>query len=152
MMRPSTVPYLLLGIVTICLAVIHPPGVAASDDEFPEELDRLSNLLRTPLSEAGAKWVCKAKQLQVCNVEGCRSQETETEARLDFLQKTYSRCDDNGCESYPMTYEQSGIFTVAQPDSRSAFLKVINDGSEYMEVATVWLDTYVFFGSCKGAD
>ena len=151
-MRSSIVSYSLLGIATAYLALIGSACGAASDDESDAELARLSELFKTSLNETGDKWICKPKQLQICDVEGCSAKETETEARLDFLQKTYSRCDQKGCDSYPMTFEASGIFTVAQPNSRSTFLKVLNDGSEYMEVVTSHLGAWVYVGSCEAAD
>ena len=120
----------------------------ANADEFIEELDRLTKLAVTPLNKVGPTWVCRPKQLYACGVDGCQAGDAKTEVRLDFLHGTYSRCDQKGCDQYPMTYEASGVFTTAQPNS-GAFLKVLNDGSEYMEVATLGLSTLVYFGSCE---
>jgi hypothetical protein len=69
--------------------------------------------------------------------------------KLDFREKTYSRCDKKGCDDYAMAFGSSGIFTTATPQLQGSFIKVVNDGSEYMEVATLMLEAYVNFGACR---
>ncbi len=123
-------------------ALLFAPTLANAD-EFMEELDRLTKLAITPLNKVGPTWVCRPKRLYACGVDGCQAGDAKTEVRLDFLHGAYSRCDQ-----YPMTYEASGVFTTAQPNS-GACLTVLNDGSEYMEVATLGLSTLVYFGSCE---
>jgi len=67
---------------------------------------------------------------------------------LDFDRKTYSRCDNKGCDQYPMVAVPSGAFlnVVYNP---SAIFKATADGSAYVEVATLGLVTYSQFGTCR---
>jgi hypothetical protein len=70
--------------------------------------------------------------------------------RLDLAEKTYARCDSKGCDSYSITFSASGIFTtVSVRGSGSTFLKVLNDGSQYVEVASLHLAVHQNFGACK---
>ena len=70
--------------------------------------------------------------------------------RLDLAENTYGRCDSKGCDSYPMTFSAGGIFTtISLPGSGSTFLKVVNDGSQYLEVASLQLAVHQNFGACK---
>jgi hypothetical protein len=69
--------------------------------------------------------------------------------QIDFPKKTYARCDTIGCDNYGLASEASGIFTIINIPGGGAFFKVVNDGSEYVEVASLHLAVQQTFGTCQ---
>jgi hypothetical protein len=93
-------------------------------------------------------WRCSPSRALVCDAQGCQQIVPSTWLIVDFDQKQYQRCDKKGCDSYPMDARQSGIFVnvIFLP---GALFKAAQDGSGYVEVATLWLQRFLQFGSCS---
>ena len=52
----------------------------------------------------------------------------------------------------PATFFVDGIFTTASiPDRANSFVKIVNDGSEYIEVVSLAFNIFQNFGTCKPA-
>lgn len=138
----------LFLIVAVLLA---PPAASQAQDDklLSEGLKQLASLAGKPLYERAPRWVCKPSERQTCDKDGCAPAPATVSIKLNFQETTYSRCDEKGCDDYPMDFASSGIFTTATPQRHGSFIKVVNDGSEYMEVATLMLQVYVYFGACK---
>jgi hypothetical protein len=68
---------------------------------------------------------------------------------LSFPAGRYERCDANGCDAYELTSATGGIFTTVTPGvHRGAFLKALNDGSEYVETVSLGTAIWTAFGAC----
>lgn len=125
-------------------------GSEAAQDSLSDDLQFFSDLTTRPLAQRALRWECSPSVRYVCTAEGCERKPSLVSVRLDLAEKTYARCDNKGCDSYPMTFSTGGIFTtVSLPASGSAFLKIVNDGSQYIEVASVGLAVHQNFGACK---
>jgi hypothetical protein len=62
--------------------------------------------------------------------------------------QSYARCDEKGCDSHVMVAQKSGIYTILELPASGAFMKVENDGGEYVEVASLGNSLITNFGSC----
>ena len=68
---------------------------------------------------------------------------------LDFDSLRYERCDQSDCDDYLMEVHPSGIYTVGTlPLTSGTFLKVVNDGSESVEVVSLGTNVWVCHGRC----
>jgi hypothetical protein len=132
------------------LAGLLVAGSAASQDSSPEGLEQLTALVIQPLADRASDWVCTPSVRYVCGPDGCEQHPALVSVRLDLNESTYARCNSDGCETYPMNFAPSGIFTTFQLRGRGGtFLKVYNDGSEYVEVASLLLGIQQSFGVCE---
>ena len=84
---------------------------------------------------------------------GCeQAPENTVWMELDFESGTYSRCDPKGCDIYTVTYSSGGVFTTVRLSQVGTLLKVVNDGSEFIDVATVGVAVITSFGTCQPND
>ena len=120
---------------------------APTDAEIREMLDESVDLAMRSLAQRGEKWECIPTHRFVCTAEGCERDSGRVSVRLDFAANTYARCDQKGCDTYPMLYSGSGIFTTARAHG-GTFLKALNDGSRYVEVVSLYLAIHQSFGKC----
>lgn len=76
----------------------------------------------------------------------------------DPLLDTLIRCDKNSCDSYPMKFSQSGIFTNVQLENSSgSIFKFVNmdeplsglKKNDFVEINTLGLTSYILWGTCK---
>ena len=75
---------------------------------------------------------------------------------LNTDQRTISRCDSNGCDTYDAQYYASGLYENYQAEQpRGFFLKKENkslvdtETTSYTEVATQGVTTFLYSGYCK---
>ena len=135
------------------LAVVLAFASSADGQDAPPEaeidawLDAAGDLIARPLVQRGEKWECVPAHRFVCTLEGCERDSGRVSVRLDFAANTYARCDQKGCDTYPMLYSGSGIFTTARAHG-GTFLKVLNDGSQFVEVVSLHLAIHQSFGKC----
>jgi hypothetical protein len=142
----STVTRAALLVVVLAFAG-SAGGQDPTDAEIRAMLDESVDLGLRPLAQRGEKWECVPAHRFVCTREGCERDSGRVSVRLDFGANTYSRCDEKGCDTYPMLYSGSGIFTTARAHG-GTFLKVLNDGSQYVEVVSLHLAIHQSFGKC----
>ncbi len=132
------------------LAALLPAASACGEDSLSDDLQALTDLATRSLSDRALQWECVPSVRYVCTSEGCERNPGVVSVRLNLGENTYARCDSKGCDSYPMTASAGGIFTsVSLPGSGGTFLKVLNDGSEYVEAASLHLAVHQNFGTCK---
>ena len=148
MIRPS-----VLAFVTVTLAVLSVSSVPAESPSPPQvetDLEHALTLLDSSMSERGAKWRCHPTPRSFhCSKDGCNEVPDTVWFNLDFASLKYERCDMKGCDGYPMTSSTSGIYTIISlPSNSGAFLKAVNDGSEFVEVTTLGTATWNYFGQC----
>lgn len=67
---------------------------------------------------------------------------------LDFKEQSYQRCDVRGCDRRALEVSRSGIFTVATAGD-GTFLKALNDGGDFVDVATLGTSLFANFGRCR---
>ena len=135
--------------VSIALIALLFLGTAATAQDL-DDFQAMTGLMTRPLAKRALQWECTPAIRFVCTSTGCEKQRGVVSVRLNLAESVYSRCDNKGCDSYPMTFSSEGIFTtVILPGRGGTFFKVVNDGSEYLEIATLHLVSHQYFGTCK---
>lgn len=122
-----------------------------TDEEFGRELERLGRLHATPLFARAESWICLTQQRVVCGPEGCEhSQLTDRPFfELDGGGSIYSRCDAKGCTRRQSVSSKSGIYTIVDIPGSGTFMKLVNDGTEFVDVATSGTAAFVSHGVCQ---
>ena len=80
--------------------------------------------------------------------EACISWQTTVWNLIDRETGTYSRCDQQGCDTYTATFVLSGDFTVIEIPGRSILAK-LSVLDVFTEIVTLGNDVYLSFGSCS---
>lgn len=152
-------PFILLTITGTAFSqpdITGPPASRSATDGSAEEssdLNALIDLLKLTgksLGDHSPKWRCVPSSKFVCSQAACKPVQPTVVVLLDFPMQTYQRCDEKGCDTHHLEKSFSGIFTVAAP-SAGAFLKALNDGRSYVEVATLGFDVHLSYGACSTA-
>ena len=70
---------------------------------------------------------------------------------IDWEQKTYSRCDAKGCDTYPAQISQSGLFYNIGVPQHGLLAKVWANSQApmFVENFTLGLSTLVSHGTCE---
>ncbi len=97
--------------------------------------------------DRASRWRCDAAVKFQCSAEGCKEARARVWVNIDFPDRRYERCDSKGCDQYEMAYSVAGIYTTVSPVI-GTFLKVLNDGSEFVEVASLGTAVVTSFGRC----
>ena len=101
------------------------------------------------LSDRASQWQCRPESRNDCGPDGCTEMEPTVWVNLDFDSLRYARCDQAGCDDYLMEVNPSGIYTtLTLPLNAGTFLKVVNDGSESVEVVSLGTAITVYHGRC----
>jgi hypothetical protein len=99
---------------------------------------------------ADAAWLkCTPTEKHLCDIGmPCRSIPATSWAEYrPGAAAAYSRCDDQGCQSYPAFVRRSEVFTTIELPGRATFAKIGVDGS-FVEVVTLTTQVYISFGRC----
>jgi hypothetical protein len=132
------------------LVALLPAASACGEDSLSDDLKALTDLATRSLADRALQWECVPSIRYVCTPEGCEQNPGMVSVRLNLGDNTYARCDSKDCDSYPMTVSSSGMFTIISlPGRGGTFLKVLNDGSQYVEAASLHLAVHQNFGACK---
>jgi len=129
-------------------------GWASDLDYLKDQVFKYLRLEGPTLAQRASQWKCTPSSDFICIAKGC-TLPTEVvpgmvSVHLDFRKKTYTRCGDQGCDTYDrMIFSDSGSFTNVSLPYKGVFLKPANDGSEYVEIVTLLTNVYLKFGSCK---
>lgn len=107
------------------------------------------DLLTRGMADRSSGWICQPDKTIRCSVEGCEETTPSIMLVLDFSKKKYSRCDSEGCSDFMMNYSKGGVFTLVDLTGRGVFLKASNDGSSFIDVATIGLGSIQNFGICN---
>ena len=147
------------------------PGEEENSEDLSEELRTLDDLAREPLIRKGHEWLCHANTEYVCQESKCMQKEsaaTYFEVYLDdgrFPESTYGgaryrMCAEGGWLTDPNAGEclewfagewvKSGVFTLVSPRLDEGYLKIKNDGEDFMGVsAFMFLSNKSYFGTCR---
>lgn len=127
----------------------------ADDAELSADLARIGELAE-PIARRGDMWGCYSQQSYSCSVSGCSTGNATVVVFLDFRGTRYIRCTrkESGeivdCASEPATVGHGGIYTTVAPAGKlGSSIKVVNDGSEFVDTATLGTGAYINFGTCK---
>ena len=105
--------------------------------------------LATTAAEAKV-FKCLISEKYVCDSgRGCGQAHNDILVKLDLTRQTYSRCDPKGCDTFDVRLSKSGAFAVIDVPGRGMLAKFSNDGSGFVEVATIESQAVISFGSCK---
>ncbi len=132
----------LLGLLIAWLAGAQPQRDPAGD--------RLLELAQRGLTARAPAWRCDVSARFICSISGCeRGTGWAVWLLLDFTASRYERCDAKGCDAYELQHWASGVYTTASPGAyRGHYLKVLNDGSEFVESASLGTTAVTSFGRC----
>ncbi len=143
--------YTILATVLVALAWWSgSPARAQESRELADALRDLGSLMGRGLPDRAAQWRCDAISKFSYSAEGCEAVRPNVWLNLDFVARTYERCDTKGCDSYLMDHSQSGKFTqVRLVGHPGMFFKSVSDGSEFVEVVSLHLGVLNAYGRCK---
>ena len=132
--------------ITFLLTLLSPSLQAATFEDLLE-----------PLYGHSEQWICKAASEHSCGTGGCSKTSSGLYILLNLNRHSdsagYHRCDAEGCDKYSLRMKQSGAYTtITLSDHPGIFLKVMNDGSGFAEVASLGTAIYMKFGSCEAID
>jgi len=142
-----TVLHLLSGQFTTSEALAQASSVE-SDSRKDEGFKALTDLLKRNLADNSARWICIPSSKFFCSRVSCEMNRNYVTVLLDFTKQTYTRCDDTGCQSHPISHSYSGIYTYAYPAS-GAFFKAVNDGSSFVEAVSMGEGVFISYGRCN---
>jgi hypothetical protein len=92
---------------------------------------------------------CTIDQKYSCAPSGCEAAGISVHNVLDLDRRTIARCDQKGCDEYPMNASRSGIFIVIDVPGRGMLAKLSADGNSSVEVVTLGTSAVVSFGTCR---
>ena len=128
--------------VRVVLAIVLLMPISLVAGETPAEL------IRRPLATRASLWRCDPAVKYNCSADGCKSVPALVWVQLDLAAPArYDRCDAKGCDSYAVTPQPGGIYTLLNP-TPSTFLKVLNDGTDFVEVASLGTSVLISYGRC----
>jgi hypothetical protein len=127
-----------------CTSVV---AESASESQLDEAFKRTLELYDKGMHHFSTYWRCTPSTHFVCDASHCKNAQPIIWIELDFSKKQYRRCDQKGCDSYAMESSTAGIFTSVFINIGTLF-KARNDGSDFVEVATLGTTTYNYFGKC----
>jgi hypothetical protein len=141
----------LLPFLAALLLLASPAAADGIDPEPEPSYGDVLLLYGKGLAGRAPLWRCEPVRKLACGREGCADGRDLARVTLDFARGAYRRCDRKGCETRPMTHRVSGIFTLVEPGGGGAFLKAVNDGSEYVEAVSEKGGAALSFGACAPA-
>jgi hypothetical protein len=98
----------------------------------------------------GQELTCRIAEKHNCaRKEGCKPSPTSVWNVVDLGRKQFSRCDSRGCDTYPATISESGIYLAIDVPGRGLFAKMLKDGTEIVEVASLGTSVLISFGTCS---
>lgn len=102
----------------------------------------------TPMYDRADQWRCSPTTARMCSSEGCRDSAPSIWVDLDFTKRTYARCDKQGCDTRAATVSSGGVVTSVTL-AGGTFLKSLNDGSEFIDVASSSTTAFINTGHCR---
>ena len=138
------------GLLAIIFVSVHYMAVAEPGEKtLAENANQLSDLVKHSLFDRGSYWRCTPQQKWICSSSGCKTVPPTVNVDLDFVNNVYKRCDAKGCDSHLLTATMSGLYTVITLVGKGGtFLKTLNDGSRFVEVASSGTGVFTAFGAC----
>jgi hypothetical protein len=118
-------------------------------------------LLGLAEAAAGAPIICRIDQKFECTREGCvPGAAGGSFSRIDLERATYARCDGKGCDEYPATIWQGGLYINIELRGHSAFAKLSDTRKDpafverlqalhLLEVVSMGLVAWVNYGTCS---
>ena len=100
-------------------------------------------------AKAWEKLRCEPKSGFLCTKRECAKREVKSFIVLDKKAKNVTRCEGEICETFPATFNQTGVFFNIQSDGPIGTLIRILGDSRYKEITTVGLDAYIANGNCE---
>lgn len=117
------------------------------NEEMNAAFEQISEDVRTV--DAWQKLQCTPKTRLDCDGTNCTQSQPVVYLILDRPNKTFSRCDTKGCDAYDAIFGSSGIYTNIQPRNPSGMMIKVLGNREYIEMATIGLNSIFQNGSCS---
>jgi len=90
---------------------------------------------------------CTVQKSSVCNDGECKSMQTSN-TQITMNKNQLQRCDEKGCDKYPITLTKSGLFTNVQIPNTSYMLKY-DQNLNFIEATSLALTLIVNTGKCS---
>ncbi len=100
-------------------------------------------------SSHAAELRCDIRSKFSCTPAGCQEIKADAWNLIDLDRERYSRCDQNGCDSYAMLAAISGVYVNIDLPGRATPAKLRRDGAEFVEVVTLGTQVFASFGACE---
>ncbi len=100
-------------------------------------------------SPYAAELRCDIRSKYSCIPAGCQEIKADAWNLIDLDREQYSRCDQNGCDSYAMVTAISGVHVNIDLPGRATLAKLRRDGAEFVEVVTLGTQVLASFGACE---
>jgi len=101
------------------------------------------------LASRSMYWLCEPKIKFRVDKKGARRVRNNVWIKINLKNKLYARCDKNGCSKCDLKYFSSGIYTNIALPNCGGFIKLSNDGSTFVDVASLMNIVFVSYGACK---
>jgi hypothetical protein len=116
------------------------------DEEMNVAFEQINEDIKTV--DAWQKLKCTPKTPLDCDGTNCTESQPVVYLILDRANKTLSRCDTKGCDTYDAFFGSSGLYTNIQPRNPTGLMVKVLGNREYIEMATIGLSTVFQHGSC----
>ncbi len=92
---------------------------------------------------------CRITDKRQCSPnEECRSIPSKVWLLIDKETRTYSRCDDSGCDTRDALFKHAGFWTSIDVPGTSSFVK-LSDGGDFVEVVSLNSTVLIGYGKCS---
>jgi hypothetical protein len=93
---------------------------------------------------------CPINKQYICTSENCIAIKPSVTIELYMVDNNadYNRCDKKGCDKYPSSITQSGIYTLISPIGKSSVMKIDLKNLSFMETSSLDFSTFIAFGQC----
>jgi len=127
------------------IVISRPVFFSMATERFDLDLTALSYSLPTHTK------LCIPEQLEVCNGDTCEMKKPTVFLLIDEVGQTYSRCDRKPCDTYEVTFQQSGAYTIINPKPpKRGEVRLAADGT-YVETNSLLGVVYINRGQCGKA-
>jgi len=139
---------------TALALVAAPLSLSAAETNPPVTPKPRPAAAASPLAQRASKWWCGFKIQYSCRRDGCEpytfdplaKRPDENGLAIDFQNKTYKR---PGGKPHPFTARVKGDETRLLVPAQTAFLRIANDGSKFVDVISDGDWSISSFGSCR---
>ena len=139
--------------IIVIIMMMFPTVLMAQQEQ---DTEGLIDILQTDMEVQSATalqqsdhWKCEMSQQFACKEEGCNEILSSEWLELDFIKKTYMRCNEEECNGYHMVFNRSGVFVVVALPKNGITLKVSDQDGKFSEAASMAGLVINSFGICK---
>lgn len=108
----------------------------------------LLSILTAINAQSQTLMTCMTQAMSVCEEGQCRQMQNPNKSWLELEKDRMKKCDNRGCDTYPIDTARSGEFLNITIGNRGYLLKIDGSG-KFVEVSTLGLISIVKNGKCS---